>query len=109
VSIYAATATGVPGARIVECAATTQGTASQVQFVDITDVPIPPGRYWIGLAASTATNTTFFRINTNGSSDAYARCEQSGITVGALPSTATPVESSGVAFYVFGFATTASP
>ena len=111
VALYASTSDGVPGVKIVECAATTQGTASQVQFVDIADTWIGPGSYWIALAVSSVTNTTFLRTgSSNAALDAVAsQMQQTGITVGALPSPATPDIAGGHVNYFCGFATTASP
>jgi len=111
VALYASTSDGVPGVKIVECAATTQGTASQVQFVDIADTWIGPGSYWIALAVSSVTNTTFLRTGSSSAAiDAVAsQMQQTGITVGALPSPATPDIAGGHVNYFCGFATTASP
>ena len=110
VAVYAATPQGEPGAKIIECASTAQGTASQVQFVDITDTYLPAGLTWIAVAASSASATLYGNGTTpTASYDAIVRFQQSGITVGSLPATATPAESSSTYTYLFGFATTASP
>lgn len=109
VAIYAATPDGQPGTKIVECAATAQGTAAQVQFVDITDTYVPAGVCWIALSCSSA-SATFQRLTLpEAQYDAAARFQQASITVGALPATATPSESASQSTYMFGFATTASP
>lgn len=92
-----------PGAKLVSGAAT-QGTASQVQFVDVTDTSVPPGAYWLALTASTATNTTFFGLAIYANMDAAVRFEQA--SANPLPATATPVESTTATFYIFGFSTT---
>jgi hypothetical protein len=95
-----------PGGKIVSGSAT-QGTASQVQFVDVTDTTLAPGLYWLALSASSATNTTIFRTTLRTEWDAALRFEQS--SANPLPATATPAESSAAHVHLFGFATTASP
>jgi hypothetical protein len=94
-----------PATRLVSGSAV-QGTASQIQFVSVTATTLPPGRYWIGLAFSTATNTTCFRATSSGAYDAAALFNESGTS---LPATATPVEASMPTIFHCGFATTASP
>jgi len=96
-----------PGAKLISGSAT-QGTASEVQFVDVTDTVLVAGRYWVAIVSSSATNTTLLRDSTPSASfDAALIMEQA--TASPLPATATPVEASSAVFYVFGFATTASP
>jgi len=95
-----------PGSRLISTGNTAQGTASQVQFVDVTDTTIGPGRYWLALASSSNV-ATFFRGTTNGASDGSYRFQQDDAR--PLPATATPVASSTGRLYLFGFATTASP
>jgi len=97
-----------PGARLVSCGSTAQGTASSVQFASVTSTVIAPGRYWIAIACS-STSATFLRSTTVASlaTDAAARFEEASAL--PLPATATPVESSNANAYLFGFATTASP
>lgn len=99
-----------PGARIVSTGDTAQGTATNVQFVDVADTAIAPGRYWLALACS-ATGATFFRGAATGlaplGADAAMRMNQS--TARPLPATATPAESAERYSYMFGFSTTASP
>jgi hypothetical protein len=103
VGIYANVDYG-PGAKLVSGSAT-QGTASQVQFVDVTDTALPPGLYWIAVMCSSATNTTMFRVSVTA--DAMMRFEEASAS--PLPSTATPVESTVGNLWLCGFATTASP
>ena len=105
VGIYASLSYA-PGAKLVSGSAT-QGSASQVQFVDVTDTVLPPGVYWLAILSSSGTNTTFLGALTNTSSDAGERFQEASL--GALPSTATPVEATVQTSYLFGFATTASP
>lgn len=97
---------GKPGAKIISGSAT-QGSANVVQFVDVTDTALAPGRYWLALMMSSATNTTIFRKALLSSYDAALRFQEAAAN--PLPATATPVESSSVYWYLFGFATTASP
>jgi hypothetical protein len=107
--IYASTANGSPGAKVIECGATAQGTILQVQFVDVTDTVIPPGLYWIAICASDAAAT--FMVSRPGlvRIDAALTYKEAGVTVGTLPATATPAMASTDSFYLCGFATTASP
>jgi hypothetical protein len=103
VGVYADSGYG-PGAKLVGGSAT-QGTASQVQFVDVTDTSLPPGLYWIAITSSSATSTTIFRASVSTICNVRFQ-EESAYP---LPSTATPVETSNGSLYLFGFATTASP
>lgn len=95
-----------PGAKLVSSGSTAQGTASQVQFVDVTDATLAPGRYWLAMACSSS-SATFMRAILNAAFDASLRFEEAEAL--PLPSTATVSESSSTNNYVFGFATTASP
>jgi hypothetical protein len=97
-----------PGALIVSAGSTAQGTANQVQFVDVTDTTLAPGLYWIAVACS-STSATIFRINPGlARAPGLYFTEASAVP---LPATATPVEPSALSGYVhlFGFATTAAP
>jgi hypothetical protein len=105
VGVYANSSYG-PGAKLISGSAT-QGTASQVQFADVTDTSLAPGLYWLALVASTTTNTTFFLSSVvSANFEGALKFQQTGTT---LPTAATPVESSSTHAYLFGFATTASP
>lgn len=105
VGIYRDTGNFQPGVLIISGSAV-QGTASEVQFVDVTDTPIAPGLFWIAITASSTTNTMVFRSSVaSTTSDAAFRFEEAS----AMPSTATPVETSALAIWLCGFATTASP
>jgi hypothetical protein len=53
---------GEDGTLIVAAGATAQGTVNVIQAVNITDTPIGPGNYWMGLSSSSAT-ATFFSTN----------------------------------------------
>jgi hypothetical protein len=103
-------ASGVPGARIVSTGSTQQGTASQVQFVDVADVMLSPGVYWVALVCSTD-SATFYRTPLTGTSSgplaSVARLRQENAL--PLPATATPIQSGTGYIYLCGFATTASP
>jgi len=96
-----------PGSKVVSGSAA-QGTATQVQFVDVTDTAIPPGLYWIAIVASTATDTTIMRTSALALSNppSFRFAEESA---SPLPATATPVASAELNIYLCGFATTASP
>lgn len=96
-----------PGTKLISGSAA-QGSSGVVQFVDVTDVSLPPGRYWIAVSSSSATNTTLYRSALSGVyMDAACRFEEA--SANPLPATATPVESTGVNIYLGGFSTTASP
>lgn len=102
VGIYNQSAYG-PGSKIISGSAT-QGNASEVQFVDVTDTTLAPGVYWLAIMASTTTNTTLFRLAVNTSQDGTRRMQQA--SANPLPSTATPVESTAANVWVCGFSTT---
>lgn len=108
-AIYTSTSTGVPGSKLVETAATAQGTASQVQFADVTDTALGRGLYWIALAVASVSSTTLFRVTMTNASAAMVKFGEASITVGALPATATPANHGTQGQWLFGFATTASP
>lgn len=97
-----------PGAKLIATGSTAQGTATEVQFVDVTDTTLAPGRYWLAIACSSA-SATFLRatVGASGYMDAAWRFEEASAL--PLPATATPVEASSANIYLFGFATTASP
>lgn len=98
-----------PGAKLVSGSAT-QGSATQVQFVDVTDTVLPPGLYWLALVSSLATNTTLFGTTISGGYsvwDGPNRFQQASAS--PLPATATPVESTAVYYWVCGISNRASP
>lgn len=92
-----------PGTKLVSGSAT-QGTASQLQFVDVTDTPLAPGRYWLAIVCSTNSSTTLLRVSADAAQEASIRMQEAST---GLPATATPVESSSTQVWLFGFATTA--
>jgi hypothetical protein len=95
-----------PGVRLVSSGSTAQGTASEVQFVNVTDTTLMPGLIWLALVCS-STSATLFRVAGSAIYDALFRMQEAAAL--PLPATATPVESTGVNYYLCGFATTASP
>lgn len=108
VGVYADAGYG-PGAKLVSGSAV-QGTATNVQFVDVTDTTLPPGLYWIALSSSSATSTTLFGfvdVYTTTSWDASYRFNEAAAS--PLPAAATPVESVAETLWLYGFATTSSP
>jgi hypothetical protein len=105
VGVYADSGYG-PGTKVISGSAT-QGTASQVQFVDVTDTPVSSGLHWLAIRSSSATNTTVFRSNLGASYDSSFMFIQASAS--PLPATATPIEATASEVWLFGFATTASP
>jgi hypothetical protein len=105
VGIYADSGYG-PGVKLVSGSAV-QGTASQVQFVDVTDLTLAPALYWIAIRGSSSTNTTIMDSPITGAFEAAFRFQET--SANPLPSTATPVESTSTHLWLCGFATTASP
>jgi hypothetical protein len=106
VGVYA-TSGYAPGARLVSSGSTAQGTASQVQFVDVTDTVLSPGQYWLAVTCSSVSATLFRASGYGAAVDAALRFQEASAL--PLPATATPVESDSINHYLFGFATTASP
>lgn len=93
-----------PGAKLITTGSVAQGTASQVQFSDITDTVLTPETYWLYISCST-TSATFFRFN-YATGPEVTMFEQGSIGPGSAPATATPAEATGANFYLFGFSTT---
>ena len=106
IGIYASTQNREPGVLVVSAGSTAQGTASQVQFVDVTDTTLAPGLYWIALTASVTAASTMRTSLSVTPQGLIVFSESSALP---LPSTATPVESAYGRIYLCGFATTASP
>ena len=97
-----------PGVKLVSSGSTAQGTASEVQFADVTDTVLSPGAYWLAITCSSTTATFFRSALTTATLDAGYKFQQD--TALPLPSSATPVESGDTQnIYLFGFSTTASP
>ena len=97
-----------PGVKLIATGSTAQGTASEVQFVDVTDTTLAPGRYWLALSCSSV-SATVFRGNVGVGRDATLYFTEASAL--PLPATATPAEPSASAtvYPLCGFATTASP
>lgn len=95
-----------PGAKLITTGSTAQGTASTVQFADITDTTLTPGLYWLFMSCS-STSATFQRSNA-GDTDEWDLFvfEQASIGPGSAPATATPAQYAGTVIYLFGFSTT---
>jgi hypothetical protein len=109
--IYAGTLSGDPGIKVITTGSVAQGTASQVQFADITDTVLPPGSYWMFMSCS-STSATFMRaaVPAGGRWNELVILIQGSVAPGSAPATATPGEpESGDFVPLFGFATTASP
>jgi hypothetical protein len=106
VGIYADSA-AQPGVLLLGTGNTAQGTALQVQFAEVTDTTLTPGRYWLAIACSSASATFMVSTLPVGATNAVTRFEQSSAS--PLPASATPVETAQLKVYLFGFATTASP
>jgi len=105
--IYA-DAGGKPGVKLVSTGSTAQGTASEVQFADITDTTLTPGVHWLALSCSSTSATLFRWSPADASRNAALKFEEASAV--PLPATATPAESgTSTAYPIFGFATTASP
>jgi hypothetical protein len=100
-----------PAGLLASSGSTAQGTALEIQFVDITDTVLTPGRYWIAISCSSTSATfirTLVRDTVSTSIRRLASFRQS--TAVPLPATATPVSNGAYgAVYLCGFATTASP
>lgn len=99
----------LPSAKLVTTGSVAQGTASTIQFADITDTVLSPGMYWLYMSCSSA-SATFFRSSASTANWAkLIRFTQDSVGPGSAPTTATPVASSSTSIVLFGFATTASP
>lgn len=92
-----------PGAKIVSTGSTAQGTASQVQFVDVTDTWLTPALYWLAISCS-STSATFLRAAPLNLTDAWFKMIEASAL--PLPATATPSEATSNAVLLFGFSTT---
>lgn len=94
-----------PGAKLITTGSVAQGTASQVQFADITDTGLSPGLYWLFFSCDNTT-ATILRANPNSGTDELHKFQQASIGPGSAPATATPVESTATNIYLVGFSTT---
>jgi len=105
VGVYSQGPTGAPKTKLVSGSAV-QGSATQVQFVDVTDTVLPPGQYWLAIMASSVTNTTLFTVSigSGGVADIAGRFVQA--SANPLPSSATPAETANANIWFCGFSTT---
>ncbi len=94
-----------PGIRLT-AANTTQATVSVIQYLDTTDITIPPGLYWIALSCSNA--TTHFMVTSNPDQD-FRSTFRFQEAIATPPATATPVEAAGTSTYLIGFSTQTAP
>lgn len=88
--------------RLTSTGSTAQSGTGTVQVIDITDILVPPGRYYIALALSSATGTVQANASGNamlGASMGWAQ-EASALP---LPSTATPARYAQTFAPWFGF------
>lgn len=95
---------GLPTTRIFTSGSTAQGTINVVQEVDITDVRLDAGAYW--MAATMSTTAGFmFRIAPaqTGHMKAMGIVQETPGTFG-LPATATPIVPSSIYVPMFGLA-----
>jgi hypothetical protein len=98
-----------PDAKLITTGSVAQGTASEVQFADITDTVLGPGRYWLHMSCSSASATFFRSTIASNTTDELFKCYQASVGPGSAPATATPLKGVSQNAYLFGFATTASP
>lgn len=111
--IYRDTGGYQPGAKVASTGIITQGTADQLQIASLSGgtVVLTPGTYWLALGATAIASTadvTFFRNSSSASMDAFHKYYETA-TPGSWPSTATPLESTSNAAWLFGIVTTAYP
>jgi len=103
VGIYADDGDAKPGALLISASAAASGT-NAIQFADVTDTIIGPGRYW--LALSNPSGSSVFRSAMVSAYEAgYLYLE----IYDGLPTTATPAEATSADVFLFGFSTVASP
>lgn len=94
-----------PGARLVTTGSVAQGTATAIQFGDITDTTLTPGLWWLAFGVDNA-SATFFRNVVTPQLDNFVSGYTESATIGSFPATATPAEWSGQSRPHFGFSTT---
>jgi hypothetical protein len=95
-----------PGAKLITTGSVAQGTASQVQFADITDTVLTPQTYWLFMSCSTTSATFFHATLPLSALDELFRFQQASIGPGSAPATATPVEGANQQITLVGFSTT---
>lgn len=80
------------GTKLVTMGPTAQSGTSDLQVLDITDTDLPPGEQLYMAFAASAGTTTVFRMTGSAQTSQIAACgvmEQSGLSSGTLPATAT--------------------
>ena len=80
------------GTKLVSMGPTAQSGTSDLQALDITDTDLPPGEQLYMAFAASAGTTTMTRLTGSAQASQIAACgvlEQSGLSSGTLPSTAT--------------------
>lgn len=96
------------GTQIVVSANTLAGTASQVQFIDITDTTLPPGSYYVAMSQN-GTTATYFRQPGGLELERTMGVLQMAAAY-PLPATATfAAITTGATTPLIGVCTTASP
>lgn len=100
VGVYASTAAGGPGPRIISKGPTAQSGTSVFQAFDITDTVLAPGIYYMAISCS-ATTGTFFAVAPNAEFlRAFGVLQQA--SAGTLPASATPATMAQAYLPVFG-------
>lgn len=95
-----------PGAKLITTGEVKQGTATQVQFADITDTWLSPSLYWLYFSAVATTSSIFRSAVAAAAIDELFGFEQASIPPGSAPATATPVEYTSNWLGLMGFSTT---
>lgn len=91
--------------RVVQSASTGGSGANVPQAVSLT-AKLSPGLYYCALASDAATTNRLFRVASNAPTWKVLGCwKQASITVGSLPSTATPVAYTATTMPIYGLIT----
>jgi hypothetical protein len=92
------------GERLVETGVVTQATVDVPQVTNITDLPLAPGRYWLGLVLSNNTSTIRrWTLATDvGNVNKWFNIGQETVTAAQLPTTMTPVACTSVYIPLMG-------
>lgn len=96
-----------PGTAVILGTATTQASTNVVQFDDITDTALSPGRYWLAFWCNNTTSTFFRHAPAATICHMTSNYAEVNLTTGLL-STATPAQTAPN-IIICGFATTSSP
>lgn len=103
VGIYSDSA-GMPGSRLVEGNATLSAGTTTIQYDDITDVALQPGRYWLAFVSGGTTDTTYAQTAVTMGAKWYEA--GSGTT---LPATASASLTATTTLFIFGFTSRQTP